>query len=722
VLRKWLALVALGSVFFVGVAMAVSALTAHPAVRPIRQPGPLVLVGMPALAWKDVSPTRTPALWGLAERGAVADQATMVLGGHSCPNQSWLTLSAGTPTVTGHPPRPGTEPTRPTTTHARTCAGPLAPQPGLDSTAVFGQWETWRRYGHTRGAPVDIGRIASAMAASGQCIAAYGDPAGLAAANRLGIVDHYSAGVDRVNLRACPVTFISLPGPDDRYLAHLLHRLPADATIVVSGMADGTGPTTLHTLVAAGPGVPHGLLTSLSTRQPGFVQTSDLSALVVDRLGASAPNLPDGRSPVVRPVSGATTAIGQVTGLARALEVEHPFVPVFFGVFLGGAVLAAVAGLVCWWVARRRQRARGEPTVIPEALRWWFAVVGAMTAATPVSTFLVGLVPWWQPGHPLVALSAGIFVLAVAITAVALLGPWRRWRAGPMTFLMALTLFVIAQDVVHGSRLQFISLMGLQPVYGGRYFGQGNVGYALYATSALLLAAVLAGRLVDGGHRRLAALTVAIIGLGAVVIDGFPSWGADGGGPIALLPAVAYLALNAAGLSLTWRRIVVIAGSTVVVVGGFAVLDYLRPPRYRTHLGDFVATLRNTGQLSGLQRIWTENWAMLTANWLNMSVGLLLLATMLVLVMPRLLGRPLQPLMTEVTFLGNGLSAMAVCWLLGFLANDSGTSIPPTGLLLVAPLLVVLAACTRRDRSGVLVDAGRDPKVTPLRRNRAAVS
>jgi hypothetical protein len=287
---------------------------------------------------------------------------------------------------------------------------------------------------------------------------------------------------------------------------------------------------------------------------------------------------------------------------------------------------------------------------------------------------------------------------------------------------MALTLFVIAQDVVHGSRLQFISLMGLQPVYGGRYFGQGNVGYALYATSALLLAAVLAGRLVDGGHRRLAALTVAIIGLGAVVIDGFPSWGADGGGPIALLPAVAYLALNAAGLSLTWRRIVVIAGSTVVVVGGFAVLDYLRPPRYRTHLGDFVATLRNTGQLSGLQRIWTENWAMLTANWLNMSVGLLLLATMLVLVMPRLLGRPLQPLMTEVTFLGNGLSAMAVCWLLGFLANDSGTSIPPTGLLLVAPLLVVLAACTRRDRSGVLVDAGRDPKVTPLRRNRAAVS
>jgi hypothetical protein len=316
-----------------------------------------------------------------------------------------------------------------------------------------------------------------------------------------------------------------------------------------------------------------------------------------------------------------------------------------------------------------------------------------MCGAMPMATFLVGMAPWWRAVYPRTTLSLGILGISAAAAALALLGPWRRWVAGPTVFLLVTTLFVIAEDVVHGSRLQFTSLLGLQPVYGGRFFGQGNVGYALYATSALLLAALLAGRLIDAGDRRLAATTVVLIGLAAVVVDGYPSWGADGGGPVAMIPAFAYLALNAAGLSLTWKRVAAIAGSTLVVVGSFAVLDYLRPPRYRTHLGDFVAQLRQTGQPTGLEKIFTLNWQMLTASWLNAGVVLLLVLLMLVLVMPRVVGRPVQPLLQQVTFLGYGLSAVAVCWLLGFLANDSGTGIPPSGLMVVLPVMVLLAAC-----------------------------
>ncbi len=701
-LRRWLALVAVGLIVFVGAAMAVSALTSHPRVRRITQPGPLVVVAMPSLSWADVSPTRTPALWALAKRGAVAAQTTRDLSAHSCSNQSWLTLSAGMPTTLGrsvgqtpqgHEPGP--------------CPKPSLPQPGPDGSAAFPRWDHWRHLTRTSGSPEDIGRLGTSLAAAGQCITAAGEYAALGASNRAGGIAHYSASTDNVDLVTCPVTFIGLRGPDDAYLARLVPRLPAEATLVVTGMADDTGPETLHTVVMTGPGVSHGLLTSLSTRQPGFLQTTDLSALVLARLGADAPNLPEGRSPVVRPVTSPTEPMVQVTDLTRALNVEYPFVRRFFALFLGGAGSAMAIGLLWWWLGRRGQAARHEPWRPPRLLRWWFAVVGAMCASMPVATFLVGILPWWRSAHPQVALSLAVVGVSAVLTLLALLGPWRRWVGGPMTFLMVATLFVITQDVVHGSRLQFISLMGLQPVYGGRYFGQGNVGYAVYSTTALLLAAVLAGRVIDAGHRRVAAMTVILIGVAAVVVDGYPAWGADAGGPVAMIPAFAYLTLSAAGLSFTWRRLVVVAGSTVGIVGGFALVDYLGPTKYRTHLGDFVANLRDTGQLTGLVRIWTDNWALLTSTWLDMTVALLLLVLMVALVLPHTIGRPLRPLLAGVTLLGPGLAAVAVCLLLGFFSNDSGTVIPPTGLLVLIPLLILLAACLRRP-------AAADPSAPPL--------
>ena len=668
-----------GVTVFAGAALVVSAVTSHPAARPVHQPGRLVVVGMPSLTWSQVSPTRTPTLWRLAERGAVAAQATMVLGSHSCSNQSWLTFSAGTPTSFGHPPQEGEEETQPSG-ESRPCAKLRRPAHGRAGPAHFIHWPDWRRYGHTRGPAANrIGRVAATMAANGRCVAAAGVSAGFGAADQYGVVRHYTPDVDEVDLRECGVTLIGLSGPDDAYLSRLLKRVPSDTTVVVSGMADEDGPSTLHTLVVAGPGVPHGLLTSLSTRQPGFVQTSDLSALVLSRLGPAAPSLAEGRPPLVRPVASPTAPITQVSGLTRALDAEHPMVPVFLGAFLGAMGLAALGGLLVWWIRRNPPRA-------------WFAGVGAICAAMPMSTFIAGMVPWWRSGQPEAALALVVVGAALLLAALALLGPWRRWPTGPMLFLAVATLFVITEDVIHGSRLQFLSLLGLQPVFGGRYYGQGNVGYALFATSALLVAAVLAGLLIVGRHRRLATLTVAVVGLSAVVVDGFPSWGADGGGPLAMIPAFAYLGLNAAGLAMTWRRVVVVAAATFAVVGGFAVLDYLRPPRFRTHLGNFVADVVQTGKPTGLENIFTENWKMLTANWLNMTVALLLVATMLVLLMPHLAGRPLEPLLSRVTFLGTGLAAVAVCWLLAFFANDSGTGIPPSGLLIAAPLLVVLAA------------------------------
>lgn len=677
--------------------------TSPDASRFLRQPGPLVVVGMPALQFDQVTPTAMPHLWGLATDGAVGAQATMVLDGRSCAVSAWLTLSAGTPTgssrssvIAGDPGPKG-------------CAQPVPPRALPHGAATYDGWQQLARQAHTRGAAVRPGLLASVLEGAGQCVAAAGPAAAIGAADELGHIAHYDADPAKVRLDACPVTFIALPAPDDAYLGRLLQQLPAHATVVVSGMADEGGPITLHPLVVAGPGVQHGALTSQSTRQIGFVQTSDLTALVLARLAPYAPHVADGRVTTVLPAADPTAPLDRARNLTRALAVEHAFVGPFFALFLGGCLLGVGTIVLAWWLLRGRSRGGRAPL----ALRAVIAVVSALVAATPVAAFLVGRWQWWTAPSPQVALALSVLGTAVALAAIALLGPWRRHLLGPTTVLAGWTLAVIAADVVHGSRLQFVSLLGLQPVYGGRYYGQGNVGFALYATSALLLATLVAAPLLARGRRRSAAVLVAVLGAAAVLVDGYPSWGADGGGPLALVPAFGYLTLRAAGARLTVRRALLIAGVAVCVVAAFALTDYARPAAERTHIGIFVDQLLTTHRLDGLQRIWSENWTMLTGSWIDLAVVPLILLVLLFVLRPQLIGHPLRPVLGRVPLLADGLTAIAVCWLLGFAVNDSGTAIPPTGMLLLAPLVLLLAVSPVRQRR-----SGPGSPGTPVRRRR----
>lgn len=657
---------------------AISALSARPAVQTIKQPGRLVIVSMPTLTFDGANSHTTPALWAMARTGAVAALTTRNLTAHSCSNQSWLTFGAGSRTTIGQPVGE-----TPTGARPGNCSPELQPVQDGEG-AYYPDWATWRASAPGAGTTTDLGLVASSLEAHGQCLMAAGKYVALGAADRTGRIAHYQRSVDDVSLTTCPVTLIGLDGPDDRYLSQLLARLPAKTTLVVTGAADDTTPESLRAVAIIGPRVRHGLATSASTRQVGLLQTTDLSALTLSRIGSAAPTLPEGRAPVVQPTGSPTAPVVRVTQFTTALQIEHAFVLPFFVCYLGGTAIACAIGGVWWWLSR---------TGFSRGLRRYFAGTSAVVAATPVATLLVGFLPWWRADQPRVVLGIFTFAGAVFIAAAALLGPWGRYRRGPTVFLGAFTLVVLGLDVVHGSALQLTSLTGLQPVYGGRFYGMGNVSYAFYATCGLLVAASLAGALLDRGARPLAVLTVLLIGAAVVVVDGYPGWGADGGGTAALIPAFAYLALNAAGRRVTWRRILLILVVSGAFVLGLAFLDYLRPAQNRTHLGDFMAGVIHDGSAGPLARIWQANWTMLVSSPVNLLVPVLMVLAIIALGLPNSrLGRPLRPLFEQVTFYDRGLAAAAVCWLIGFVSNDSGTAIPPAGLLMAIPLTVLLAA------------------------------
>lgn len=668
--RRWWLVVGAVVIAFLALTQAITALTSLPATTAIQQPGPIVVIGIPRLTWGDVSPDATPAIWSLAQSGAVGALTTRAWSDHSCTTDAWLTLSAGY---------------QASNTDGRHCPLTYRPDVVSDDAAPVAEWTNWERWRTNMAAmdpPASIGMLADSMTAHGQCIDASGNAALIGAANFDGLARILVPG--KTN---CPVQFYSLMSVDDAAVAGLLTQLPARSTIVLAGMGDADGPTSLHVVIVSGPGVQRGMLTSQSTRQAGFLQVADLSALILSRLGKAAPVLTLGRVPTVMP-SSPDHAIQVASDLTQALNIEQPFVSGFFGLFLGSSAALLAIGVLRWvWI---RQRAQADRTA-HVGLRRWFAWTAAMCASMPAATFLVGLFPWWRLSHPRAGLCIGIALICVAMAALALLGPWRRLAAGPMTFVATATFVVIAQDVLHGSRLQLIAVMGLQPVYGGRYFGMGNVGAALWVTSALVAAAMFGNYLLRNGHRALSAATIILIGLTTLMIDSVPWWGNKAGAMLAITPSFAYLALCASGLRITWRRALAIGGVTVILAAAFTLINTLVPVRDRTHIGNFGAEVAR-GDFNGLWDIVRLNWHMLTSNWLNGSVLILIAGIAAYFLRPSLIQRPLDAVLDELPLLGPGISAVMVCWLLAFLAEDSGTGIPPTGLLVLAPLLTLLAA------------------------------
>jgi len=134
--------------------------------------------------------------------------------------------------------------------------------------------------------------------------------------------------------------------------------------------------------------------------------------------------------------------------------------------------------------------------------------------------------------------------------------------------------------------------------------------------------------------RKKAIFSRAVVAIGgfAVLVDAAPFWGADGGGPPALVPGVAYLAFAVLQVPMTWRRWVAVAGGVVGIAVLVAVLDWLRAPESRTHLGRFVQSVIDGQAADIIVRKAEQNWDLFLLNFpltLLIPAGLLFVTVVL---------------------------------------------------------------------------------------------
>lgn len=696
-------LVVLLLVMVAGLSLAYANRTTVP-VPPTTQPKPgesLVVVGLGGLSWDDVSAKDTPTLWGLLRDGSAGSVSVKSLRLTTCPTDGWATVSAG------EAAGPATSEERPTCASLPSVAGDAKRGYrviGFDELATASREAEFR---------ARLGMLGDSFATDRTCLQAVGPGAGLAAATSDGKVARYSPFQVTTlvsDLAQCPVSIVDVGAvtatdPDrtrhleqvngvERRLEQVIEAMPNGADLLVVGLADRDQQERLRLLTASGPHYGPGLLASASTRLTGVAQLSDITATILQRGGVNPATAIGGRAVSVVPAANNSeaTAAGKLTALTdidTKADAMHRIVAPFLLIWLAGTALS----LLVLWVMIRRARPWDRRLTRARVLRL-ARLVGLLSAAMPAATFLANLVPWWRWSSHTIVLAVMLFVLVLvissAIALACLRGPWSSSALGPLAAMSAATAGVIGIDLLTGSHLQISSIFGLQPLVGGRFYGMGNVAFALYAAAVLLLCAALAHALVRRNAPRLAVFAVVVVGGVALAVDVLPAWGADFGGPIALVPALGLLLMGVMGWRTSVRNLSLVLLAAGLVVGLVCYLDWRRPESERSHPGRFLQTVIDGGAWDVMSRKFLANVSLAVHLPVLLVISAVLMAAVVVVVLrPGALGtQPLKRLLDEAPLMHRGLWAVIVMAAIGFLTNDSGAAIPPVAAIFAVPLVV----------------------------------
>jgi hypothetical protein len=459
----------------------------------------------------------------------------------------------------------------------------------------------------------------------------------------------------------------------DELVGGLLREVdPRNDAVMVVGATPSLRESTLTIAALRAPGVEPGLLRTGTTRRSGFVQLIDIAPTILERVGVKEPDSMEGRAAEVGRGGGSAAdrraLLEDADAAAKFRDDRIQSVVLLFVVVQILLVLAALIWLV------RPDRPGASKVVHVGALASLGLISAVLLARAVPFHEIADLAYWgWLVGGALVL--AGLYRLAK-----------RRDPLVPLILALGVIVAVLVFDVFVGTPLQFNNTLGYSPRVAGRFSGYGNLAYAALASSAVLLAGLVAHRI---GGRRGALSAIALLGL-VFVVDGTPFWGADVGGVLSILPAYAVTAYLLLGVRVRLRTALLCGAAAVAAVLLFGAYDLTRPSDERTHLG----RLFETGGSRGWSGIWTVVMRKIDQNlgvffnsqWLIIVVVVLVfLAYLFTRHRDRLRGIVRQVPEMRAAFIG-----FAIVSVLGFVLNDSGIAIPGMMLAILNATIITL--------------------------------
>ncbi|HEY5051842.1 MAG TPA: hypothetical protein VII45_00360, partial [Solirubrobacterales bacterium] len=388
-----------------------------------------------------------------------------------------------------------------------------------------------------------------------------------------------------------------------------------------------------------------GNLTSDSTRLDGYVLSTDIAPTILERLGIPVPSQVSGQP--IR-AEGRIDAAAVVSLGDRLALISHRRGPV-----IG---LSLLVWLVAFGIALAATRGRSA--------RYGVRLAGLSVVYLPLLLLLgAALEPSLGVEHSLVMFGAP---LLGALT-LATLGGYRA-----LALASGLTVVAYAIDVIAGSPLTSLSLLGPNPGLGVRFYGIGNELEALLGV--LIVAGTGAG--LTGFAPRLAprACAVAFLGVGLFFAFVFAAgrFGADVGAAI-VFPLGA--AAAAAAIAARRRRTALLVVATpLAVVALVALIDLISGAN--AHL---TRSVLDAGGLNSLADV-AQRRLQLSADSFTRPIVFVFMPLIAVLVTVAVLRRD-----RLLAWLGGrpamraGLAGAVAATLIGTLANDSGALLLEVG-------------------------------------------
>ena len=322
-------------------------------------------------------------------------------------------------------------------------------------------------------------------------------------------------------------------------LGPLVDRLGPDDLLIAFAAGSGTQQELLPAGVA---GLGDGNLTSPSTRTDGVVITTDIAPTVLERFGLETPDEVTG-SVMTTEGDRDPEAVAE-----RQSRLDHrPSRDAAVLAPLGAWVLATALAALLW----RRRGARIALRLLALAAAWAPLILLALAApnAGPLAS----------------ALAVGFGAPLLAAATDRLLSP-----CAGLALACGLTVAAYAVDVVAGSPLTALSVLGPNPGAGVRFFGIGNELEAILTTLTLIGAGAWLQTRPGLEPRRAVAWFVAI-GVLAAAAFAPGRFGADVGAAIVLGVGTATASVLALRLEPRRAALIVVGGGALALAALFAI-------------------------------------------------------------------------------------------------------------------------------------------------------
>jgi hypothetical protein len=401
-----------------------------------------------------------------------------------------------------------------------------------------------------------------------------------------------------------------------------------------------------------------GTLTSSSTRLDGYVLSTDVAPTVLAALEVPVPDEMDGREIESDAGGDRSDIAGLRSRLDEVTTRRAPVIGTNLLIWIGLLALAALIG-----------RARAARVALPLA---------ATALALLPALLLLGAA--LQPSLLVERLLIGAG--APALAALLLWGCGRRLppdraRFAAFALAAAVALLLTAFDVLAGSPLTTLSLVGPSPGLGVRFFGIGN---ELEATIGCLLAlgsgaAVTA--LAPADPRRAVAVTAAVAALAAVAVFAPGRFGADVGAAITFPAAAAGVVLAALGGSR--NRIALVIAAPILALAALIAVDLALGGD--AHLSRSVL---DAGGLDGLGDVLERRIRLSAASFARFFDSIAYMLALAVIIAAVVARSRIRSWLQPYPAAAAGFVGAAAASVVGALANDSGATLLLIGTVIVA--------------------------------------